>query len=202
MTLRGWNSGAPQAPGMWFQVELPQPVLLTEVQFDSPAHSEVAVAAARLDAAHWRAAPARAGAPARRHPAHQARPAAARTPSRHPRPGYPRAYSVQVSMDGKKWSKPVAEGKGEGARTTITFAPTRAQFVRITQTDNIADAPAWTIRGLRLYEARSGTGTPFGHRDQVAGTTSRKPMSAWRSPGARHCPVKTGRRFPSDDRPS
>ena len=35
------------------------------------------------------------------------------------------------------------------AHTTITFAPARAQFVRITQTDNIADAPPWSIRNLR-----------------------------------------------------
>jgi F5/8 type C domain-containing protein len=67
---------------------------------------------------------------------------------------YPRSYSVQVSMDGKKWSKPVAEGQGTGAHTTATFAPARAQFVRITQTDNIADAPQWSIRNLRVFEAR------------------------------------------------
>src|SRR6185369_1483972 len=27
--LRGWNSNAPQAPGMWFQVELAQPATVT-----------------------------------------------------------------------------------------------------------------------------------------------------------------------------
>ncbi|MEP6918872.1 MAG: HEAT repeat domain-containing protein, partial [Acidobacteriota bacterium] len=35
VTLRGWNSGVPQAAGMWFQVELPQPVTVTELQFNS-----------------------------------------------------------------------------------------------------------------------------------------------------------------------
>ena len=59
-------------------------------------------------------------------------------------------------MDGKKWSKPVAQGQGAGAHTTVTFAPARAQFVRITQTDNIADAPQWSIRNLRVLEARRG----------------------------------------------
>ena len=34
-TLRGWNSGVPQTAGMWFAVELPQPALVTEIQFDS-----------------------------------------------------------------------------------------------------------------------------------------------------------------------
>jgi hypothetical protein len=60
---------------------------------------------------------------------------------------------VQVSLDGKTWSKPVAQGKGDGFRTTITFAPTRARFVRITQTDSVPDAPIWSINNLRLYEA-------------------------------------------------
>ena len=65
------------------------------------------------------------------------------------------ATRCRSPTDGKTWSKPVAEGKGEGPRTTITFAPTRAKFVRITQTDSAADAPAWSIRNLRIYEAPS-----------------------------------------------
>jgi mono/diheme cytochrome c family protein/glucose/arabinose dehydrogenase len=130
-TLRGWTSGAPQVPGMWFQVELPQAVLVTELQFHS-ANAPNARGGAR-------------GAPA---------PGAVPPP---PIVWYPRSYSVQLSMDGKKWSKPVAEGQGTGAHTTATFAPARAQFVRITQTDNIPDAPQWSIRNLRVFEARANT---------------------------------------------
>jgi len=138
-TLRGWSTGVPQAPGMWFQIELPQPALVAELQFDSPSAQGRGGGRANL-------APAPApGAPPG--PAGRAGAAGAAAPPA----GYPRAYSVQVSMDGKKWSKPVAQGAGEGAHTTIAFAPTRAQFVRITQTDNIADAPAWSIRNLRVY---------------------------------------------------
>jgi hypothetical protein len=34
----------------------------------------------------------------------------------------------------------------------------RAKFVRLTQTDTAAAAPAWSIRNLRIYEApASGT---------------------------------------------
>jgi hypothetical protein len=36
LTTRAWTSGAPQAPGMWYQLELPQPAMLTEIEFDSP----------------------------------------------------------------------------------------------------------------------------------------------------------------------
>ena len=154
VTLRGWSSGAPQAQGMWFAVELPQPAVVTELQFDSISDDS-----------------------ARRH--------AVAAPSDRPRRAMspvvrlPRGYSVQVSTDGTTWSKPVAEGKGEGAHTTITFAPTRARFVRITQTDTVADAPAWSIRNLRIYEAaRAG--------DEMSGSGVRSHflVLGWRrSPG-------------------
>jgi mono/diheme cytochrome c family protein len=142
-TLRGWSSGAAQTPGMWFQVELPQPALVAELQFDS------AATGGRGGRANLAPAPA-PGAPAR-----GATPAPAGTSPI----GYPRAYAVTVSADGKKWSKPVAQGMGEGGHTTITFAPVRARFVRITQTDNIAGAPPWSIRSLRVYESRPASGT-------------------------------------------
>ena len=70
---------------------------------------------------------------------------------------YPRGYSVQTSADGKTWSKPVAEGKGDGVRTTITFTPARAKFVRITQTETVSDAPSWSVSNLRVYEAPSAS---------------------------------------------
>jgi hypothetical protein len=66
---------------------------------------------------------------------------------------FPRAYQVQVSTDGKTWSQPIAEGQGAPGTATITFAPVSARFVKITQTANVADSPAWSIRLLRLYES-------------------------------------------------
>jgi hypothetical protein len=36
LTYLGWTTGAAQEPGMWLQVELPQAVPLTELQFVSP----------------------------------------------------------------------------------------------------------------------------------------------------------------------
>jgi mono/diheme cytochrome c family protein/glucose/arabinose dehydrogenase len=133
-TLRGWTSEKAQVPGMWFQVELPAATTVTELQFDSPGPG---------GGGGGRAAAAAAGAAGGRGAAAPAPPAA----------GYPRSYDVQVSMDGKKWTK-VASGQGTGQRTDVSFTPTQAKFVRITQTDNIQDAPAWTIRSLRIYELK------------------------------------------------
>jgi mono/diheme cytochrome c family protein len=153
-TLRGWTSGVPQAAGMWLTVELPQPVMATEVQFDSITTIP--------RPGRGRAGGPAPGAAAAGGPAPATGPQA---PGRGgfagavPIVGYPRGYSVQVSTDGRTWSKPVAQGKGDGPHTTITFAPTRARFVRITQTDTVADAPAWSIRDLRIYEAPASSAT-------------------------------------------
>jgi mono/diheme cytochrome c family protein len=66
---------------------------------------------------------------------------------------YPRAYRVQISNDGTNWAASVAEGDGAPGVTTITFPPTMAKFVRITQTAASADAPPWSVRLLRFFAA-------------------------------------------------
>jgi mono/diheme cytochrome c family protein len=67
---------------------------------------------------------------------------------------FPRGYQVQVSLDGQTWSAPVADGRGVEGTTMITFAPVSAKFLRITQTETVADAPVWSMRLLRLYAYR------------------------------------------------
>jgi mono/diheme cytochrome c family protein len=150
LTLAGWTTGEPQQPNMWFQVDLPQPVMLTEIQFDSANTGRAGGAG-----------PGRGGAPGappgpRGPAAGPTGAAAARLPPpvyRFPR-RFPRGYRVQVSLDGVKWlTPPAAEGKGTGARTVISFKPVQAKSVRITQMDAVEGAPAWSILNLRLYEA-------------------------------------------------
>ena len=141
LTLAGWTTGEPQQPNMWFQIDLPQPVMLTEIQFDS-------------------ANTGRGGGPGRGGPPGApagAAPAGPAAPQVSPA-GFPRGYRVQVSMDGTKWSTPIAEGKGAGARTVIAFKPVQAKSVRITQVDAVEGAPAWSILNLRLYEAAKPAG--------------------------------------------
>ena len=123
LTFLGWTTGVPQQAGMWFQIELPAPLVLTEIQFASSTVGG-----------------GRAGAP--------------------PIWTFPRDYQVQVSADGNTWSAPVAEGQGAPGTTVITFAPVSAKFVRITQTATVNDAPAWSMRLLRLYRAPVTSGGP------------------------------------------
>jgi mono/diheme cytochrome c family protein len=136
MTIQPWTTGQPQQAGMWFQVEMTQPALITQIQFESP--GVVADAGPAIPGAPTRTGIGRGSAP----------------PSA---PGVPIAYDVQTSMDGTTWSTPVAQGKGAGDNADIAFAPVRAKFIRITQTGTADNAPPWAIRRLRLYEAGAAT---------------------------------------------
>lgn len=178
-TFLGWSTGVPQQPGMWFQVELPAPVPLTELQFDSaagggrgagPGGGRGAAPPDAVPAAASPPAPGTAAAPSTATPG--AQPAATMPAASGPgfgpgfgqgapnpaMAGYPRGYSITVSLEGKTWSPPVAQGQGTGTSTMISFAPVNAKFVRITQTA-AGTAPAWSIQRLRLYRAATPTGT-------------------------------------------
>ena len=94
---------------MWLQVEMTQPAMLSEIQFESSAVPVVTE-------------PIVPGAPPRTMiPAAAAAAAAlavARAPPEAPAApdinavGFPRAFQIQTSMDGTTWSAPVAQGQG------------------------------------------------------------------------------------------
>jgi mono/diheme cytochrome c family protein len=117
LTMGGWTSAAPQGPGMWLQVEFPEPLTISEVQFMAPLGRGQAPPGAPVTPAT--AAPAR-------------------------------DYEVQVSMDGRKWSAPVARGQ-LSTHTAAAFAPVRARFVRITQTSAPAGLGPLSIQNIRFY---------------------------------------------------
>ncbi len=62
----------------------------------------------------------------------------------------PKAYQVQVSMDGSTWST-AAERAGTDT-TTLAFKPVQARFIRIVQTAGAENAAPWAVQALRLYE--------------------------------------------------
>ena len=103
---------APQQPGMWFQVELPEAVRLTEIQFESPGRADAAVVVAagprpsargvtRYCASGHRAAGSHFGgrscATGTRRPR--------RRRSRRPRRRLAAQFKVEVSMDGTSWGR-------------------------------------------------------------------------------------------------
>ena len=62
---------------------------------------------------------------------------------------YPRGYKVELSTDGTKWGKPVAQGKGNSGITEIQFDPRPAKFIRITQTGSVK-GNFWSIHELEI----------------------------------------------------
>jgi mono/diheme cytochrome c family protein/glucose/arabinose dehydrogenase len=128
LSINPWTSGRAQQAGMWLQVELPEAATVSEISFES-------TQAVVQEGPAVRGAPTRSGG----------------FDSRDGELGYPRGYQVQVSLDGTTWGSPVAEGQGAGTQTTIAFPPTRAKFVRVTQTAAIENAPPLSVRRLRLF---------------------------------------------------
>jgi mono/diheme cytochrome c family protein len=137
LTLVGWSSGGPAAAGMWYQVELPEAITVAEVQYNAPA----AFGFGR-GGRGGRGGPGAAAAPAPAPPAPAARGTRAAAPE----------LQIAVSLDGKKWSAPLA-GTAGGTLTSFAFPPTRAKFIRITRTAPAQNNAAWTIQNLRVYRA-------------------------------------------------
>jgi glucosylceramidase len=124
-SLARWSSVSPQKPGMWRQVQLPpQLTTFTEIQFDSPRAGE--------------SGGGRAGGRGR---------GAAGPPAPL---GVPLGYKVEISSDGSSWTQ-IAEGKSESDTTNITVKPTKAKFIRMTQTGEAPKAVAWNMEKFRLY---------------------------------------------------
>ena len=163
LNYAGWTSGTPQEAGMWFQVELPEPTSVTEIEFISAPPPGGGGRAGR--GGRGAAAP---GTPATAAPAPGASasavvaeppPAPAAAPmTAVPTPGFPREYKIEVSLDGTTWKR-AATGTGTGRTTIATFAPVQAKFLRITQTATTENAPPWSIQRLRVYRV-SGAVNP------------------------------------------
>ena len=122
--FEGWTTGTAQQAGMWWQLELPAALDLTELHFYSP-----------------NGGGGGGGANAANAPP--------------PQTTAPRGYRVQLSMDGTRWTD-AAEGTAAGNVTAISWAPTRARFVRVTQTATTPGAPAWTMMDTKLYARPAG----------------------------------------------
>jgi hypothetical protein len=125
--FEGWTSGVPQQAGMWWQLELPEAQNLAESHFYSP----------------------NGGGGGGGGRGRGAGPNAAPPPP--PQTTAPRGYQVQLSMDGTTWSAPVAEGAANGNMTALSWTPTRARFLRITQTATTPGAPAWSMLETKVY---------------------------------------------------
>ena len=131
-------------PGMWFQIELPQPARVTEVQIDTALPFSFG---GRGRAGGGRGAPGAGGAPrraARLRPAPGAAARRCRSPVRSPT----RCRCRWTEATGALRS---AQGAGSAPTTVIAFTPVQAKFVRITQTGTAAANEQWAIAQVRVF---------------------------------------------------
>lgn len=63
---------------------------------------------------------------------------------------YPRGYQVESSVDGKKWSEPLAIGVGKHPVTDISFPTTEAKYLKITQTGRVSGL-YWSIHEMQIF---------------------------------------------------
>ena len=68
---------------------------------------------------------------------------------------YPRGYKLELSADGQTWAKPIATGEAKSALTEIKFAPTKAKFLRLTQTGSSPNN-FWSIHELDVLAEGQG----------------------------------------------
>ncbi|HET7217473.1 MAG TPA: c-type cytochrome [Vicinamibacterales bacterium] len=148
-SFASWTTGAPQAPGMWFQIELPETKTITELQFTSPGGGGFGGGGRGRGgrAGGTPGAPGTAPAPV---PVTQPAPAGAFGM-------HPRGLKLEVSTDGRTWTT-ATEGAGTPGPNTLSFAPIQAKFLKITQTATLENAPAWSMQRLRLFSPGASGG--------------------------------------------
>ena len=156
-----WTTGAPQQAGMWFQIELPQPARVTELQFSSGGGG-FGGGRGRGGRGGRGGAPA-AGAevpPDATQP--NAPPASVPTPALMPPSTgafgmHPRSFKLEASINGSDWTT-VAEGRGTPGATVVTFAPIEARFLKISLTASDETATAWSMQRLRVLTVGASGG--------------------------------------------
>lgn len=67
---------------------------------------------------------------------------------------WPKRYEVRTSVDGERWSAPVASGKGSKENSRITFAPVTTRWLKVTQKGKKGGL-WWSIHELNLYGPRA-----------------------------------------------
>jgi mono/diheme cytochrome c family protein len=133
-TYEGWSSGGKQEKDMWFQVEFPKEVKLSELQFTATSNIKPG----------WRRQQQtgqQGGAPT----------APVAIPMIHT---YPRKYLIETSTDGQNWKETYHQKGNEGENVVSFDATTQAKFLRMKLTEGLtqeADAIPWSMRSMKVF---------------------------------------------------
>lgn len=126
-TYEGWSTGLKQEKDMWYQIEFPREIAISEIQFNSAAMVKKG----------WVPKP---NTPPGQRPMVQT---------------YPRIYSIETSSDGTSWQTAINKQKGSEGDNTIALTPKKAKFIRIRLEqglENPDDDIPWTMKQLKIFE--------------------------------------------------
>lgn len=124
----GWSSGGKQEAGMWFQLEFPLEVTVSEIHFTSPQNIRRG----------WRPAPRVEGQQPAPPPMVQA---------------HPRDLKIEASYDGNTWTK-LMDYKGTANENVISLEKAPAKFIRMTLNTSLPAEPdeiPWSMRSMKVY---------------------------------------------------
>lgn len=76
---------------------------------------------------------------------------------------FARGVKIEVSSDGSHWGKPVFDGSSVTSISDIFFAPTKAKFIKVNQTNNGGNKTTWAIHEIDIYTAPTGSPTTAGN---------------------------------------
>jgi glucose/arabinose dehydrogenase/mono/diheme cytochrome c family protein len=116
-----WATAVPQAPGMWYQIELPRPVMVAEILVDASSSGRGGLAFG-----------GRGG-----------------TPPALGMAGYRLQVSMDGTTWSAPIVE--GQGNVLNPTTVMSFAPVQAKFIRITQTEAPQFPIAWAIQRVRIF---------------------------------------------------
>jgi len=125
-TYEGWTTGGRQSKGMWYQIEFPKEMNLTELQFVAPASIKKG----------W-----------------QRNPKAPQTPPPMVQ-SYPRVYTVETSSDGTNWKESLEQLKGKEGENVVSLGNVKTKFLRLKLNEDLAqdsDEVPWSMRQLKVF---------------------------------------------------
>ncbi|WP_198175288.1 c-type cytochrome [Spirosoma telluris] len=127
-TYEGWSTGGKQEKGMWYQIEFPKEVNLAELQFTSPQSIKKG----------WKPKP---GQPL----------GSMVIPFIH---NYPRAFTIEVSSDGKTWRPVQTETKGVPGDNIVLLTGAKAKFLKMQLSEGLptdSDEIPWSMGHLKVF---------------------------------------------------
>lgn len=124
-TYEGWSTGEKQEKGMWYQIEFPNQLQLSEISFTSTSTVRRG----------WRRDP--------------------KNPSPPPMVStYPKTFTIETSIDGNTWKESLVNQSGKDGENSVMFNATKAKYLRIKLVDILAsetDSTPWTMRTLKVF---------------------------------------------------